>query len=238
MGQDLNRLSERDYARWNDEMVRRYDIDRYYERSHPIVRWIERRRIAALVRLAAAQPGQQVLEVGCGGGHVLERFSHAHLTGIDMSAEMLARTRVRCGGDPDLMRGAAEALPFADRSYDVVLCTEVLEHTRDPAAVIAELMRVVRPGGRVVVSIPNERNIDRAKRLLRSVPGLRRLLRTLAEEENEWHLHSFDLQMLRDIADGQAVIDVIAGVPFGGIAVRYVALLSPPRNRRAEGSHA
>lgn len=228
-----DRLSEQEYVRWNDEMVRRYDIDKYYEDSHRIVRWIEHQRIAALVRLAAARPGDRVLEVGCGGGHVLEHFAEARRTGVDLSRDMLARSRSRLGRTVSLARGAAEALPFPDGSYDVVLCTEVLEHTREPAAVSAELMRVVRVGGRVVVSIPNERNIDRVKRALGSLPVLRRVLRTLAEEANEWHLHSFDMRMLRDITVGYATIEKVAGVPLRGIAVRYVALLRPLRSTGA-----
>ena len=224
---DMKRLPDSDFARWNEEMVVRYDIDRYYQGSHWIVRRIERGRIAAVQKLAAAQSGDRVLEVGCGGGHVLEQFPYAVRTGLDLSSEMLARARARLGIGIRLLRGAAEAIPLADGSCDVVLCTEVLEHTRTPAAVIAELVRVVRPGGRVVVSIPNERNIDRAKRVLRAVPGLRRVLRTLAEEANEWHLHSFDLSLLREAAAGHAVIRRIVGVPAGPFPVRYVALLAP-----------
>src|SRR5690606_28993553 len=115
----------------------RYDIDRYYERSHPLVRWLERKRLNALHELAAPRAGDRVLEVGCGGGHVLERFHGTRRTGIDLSETMLARSRRRLGPDVELMRGSAESLPFEADSYDVVLCTEVLEHTREPRQVIS-----------------------------------------------------------------------------------------------------
>jgi 2-polyprenyl-3-methyl-5-hydroxy-6-metoxy-1,4-benzoquinol methylase len=118
-------------------------------------------------------------------------------------------------------------LPFADHSFDVVLCTEVLEHVPDPAVVVAELARVTKPGGRVIVSIPNEVNIDRAKRLLRKTPILRTLLRTLAAEGNEWHLHEFDLPMLRRIAEGSADIRRLVGIPGRLLPLRWVAELKP-----------
>ena len=220
-------MRDRDFARWNEEMVARYDIDRYYRKSHWVVRRIEHARIAAVAQLAAAQPGERVLEVGCGGGHVLTQFNGTARIGIDLSPTMLARTRGRHGTDVVLIQSIAEAIPVRSSSQDVVLCTEVLEHTREPAQVISELMRVVRPGGRVVVSIPNEGNIDRAKRILRSTPVLRSLLRTLAQEDNEWHLHTFDLRMLHEICAGRAAVDAVISVPFPGIAVRYVALLRP-----------
>ena len=213
------------FAAWNEEMVERYDIERYYDRAHPIVRWLERRRLEALLGLAGHQPGERVLEVGCGAGHVLERFDGAIHTGIDLSANMLERTRRRLGDAVELARSSADMLPFPDGTFDVVLCTEVLEHTPDPAAVIRELVRVARPDGRVVVSIPNEARIDRAKRMLRRVPLLRRWLRTLADEGNEWHLHHFDLPLLRRISAGSATIDRLVGIPNRMIPLRYVALL-------------
>jgi len=218
---------DRDFTRWNEEMVRRYDIERYYTSAHPIVRWIERLRIDALVALAAPLASDRVLEVGCGAGHVLDRFAAQHRVGLDLSEEMLRRCRRRLGASVALARGSAEKLPFAAGSFDIVVCTEVLEHTRDPALVVRELMRVGTPAARVVVSIPNEGNIDRAKRLLRRVPVLRTLLSTLASEENEWHLHRFDPTFLRRTVGDSAVITAARSIPSRLVPVRYAALLRP-----------
>ena len=77
----------------------------------------------------------------------------------------------------------------------------------------------------VGVSIPNEAQIDRAKRLLRRVPLLRHWLRTLAGEGNEWHLHQFDLSLLNGIAAGTATIRKLVGIPNRMFPLRYVALL-------------
>src|SRR5690606_1165544 len=54
---------EAEFASWNEQMVQRYDIDRYYEQSHPVVRWIEQRRLELLVELAAPRAGDRILEV-------------------------------------------------------------------------------------------------------------------------------------------------------------------------------
>src|SRR5687767_1168675 len=161
MHPDLAASGYRSVSEWNEAMVDRYDIDRYYERSHVIVRWIERRRLETLRRFAAARPKDRILEVGVGGGHVLARFAGLQRTGIDLSPTMLKRARRRLGDDVELLQGSADQLPFEDGSFDVVLCTEVLEHVVDPARVVRELMRVAAPGARVVVSIPNEAIIDR-----------------------------------------------------------------------------
>jgi len=207
-----------DFATWNESMVERYDIERYYERAHPLVRWLERRRLAALLDLASPRPGERVLEVGCGAGHVLERFEGTTRTGVDLSAGMIARARRRLGGAARLARAAGERLPFSAGAFDI-------EHVPDPAAVLAELVRVTRPDGRVVVSIPNEGNIDRVKRAMGRLPVVRGLLRRLAGEGNEWHLHSFDLALLRHVVEGRARIVRLRAIPGGVLPLRYVALL-------------
>ena len=217
-----------EFAEWNEQMVLRYDIERYYERSHPLIRWVERRRLDALVDLAEPRAGDRVLEVGCGAGHVLDRFAAFDRTGVDLSTTMIARARRRLGPGVPLHQADAEQLPFDDASFDVVLCTEVLEHTRNPDRVVRELMRVARPGARVVVSIPNEVNIDRAKRALRRVPGLRRVLGTLADEGNEWHLHQFDRRFLDRITRDHARIDRMRAIPTRLIPLRWAARLSAP----------
>lgn len=222
--------STTDFAAWNETMVERYDIETYYERSHGLVRWVERRRLGALVALAAAAPGTRVLEVGCGAGHVLERFAGVTRVGIDLSPTMLARSRRRLGPDVPLMRASADRLPFDDGSFDVVLCTEVLEHVQDPAAVVAELTRVAGPDGRVIVSIPNEANIDRAKRLIRRLTPFRGVLRNIASEGNEWHLHHLDRNALRRMVRGIATIDRVRAVPNALIPLRFVASLRANRS--------
>jgi ubiquinone/menaquinone biosynthesis C-methylase UbiE len=231
MHPDLAASGYRSVSEWNEAMVDRYDIDRYYEDSHPIVRWIERRRINLLRRFAAPRTGDRVLEVGCGGGHVLAAFADTQRTGVDLSPAMLQRARRRLGERVELMQGAAEQLPFPDNSFDIVLCTEVLEHTVAPELVIRELMRVATPAGRVVVSIPNEAMIDRAKRIIPRLPIIRTLLKRLASEGNEWHLHHFDRAALRRVTAGVASINRLQGVPNNFVAVRYVALLGGPHGQ-------
>jgi len=225
MHPDLAAGGYRSVSEWNEAMVDRYDIDRYYERSHPIVRWIERRRLETLRRFAAARPTDRILEVGVGGGHVLAKFPGMQRTGIDLSPTMLQRARRRLGDDVELLQGSADQLPFEDATFDVVLCTEVLEHVVEPARVVRELMRVAAPGARVVVSIPNEAIIDRAKRMIRRMPIIRTLLRTLASEGNEWHLHHLDRSALQQMTAGSATIKRVQGVPNNIVPVRYVALL-------------
>jgi demethylmenaquinone methyltransferase / 2-methoxy-6-polyprenyl-1,4-benzoquinol methylase len=83
----------------------------------------------------------------------LLRRADCSVIGIDQSEAMLGRARSRFAGRPqsqiELVVGEAEALPFADASFDALTVTYLLRYVEDPAATVAELARVVRPGGRV-----------------------------------------------------------------------------------------
>jgi demethylmenaquinone methyltransferase/2-methoxy-6-polyprenyl-1,4-benzoquinol methylase len=118
-------------------------------------RW--RRALVEAVRAASAD---RVLDVATGTGLVasaLVRRWGCRVVGLDQSPEMLARARARVERDGDLqgrislVQGEAEALPFADAEVDHLTFTYLLRYVDDPAATLAELARVVRPGGRVAM---------------------------------------------------------------------------------------
>ncbi len=105
-----------------------------------------------LFRQARLAGASAVLEVGCGTGAVTAEVAgmmRASLVGLDIDADMLAFARRR---NPDVLwvQGDAHALPFRDASFDVVFCHFLLLWVRVPAQVVAEMARVVRPGGCVL----------------------------------------------------------------------------------------
>ncbi len=93
-----------------------------------------------------------LLDVGCGGGYLSEELARSGLsvTGIDPSSATIgtARTHARQTGlDIEYLEGRGEALPFASAQFDCVCCCDVLEHVAYPALIIAEVARVMKPGG-------------------------------------------------------------------------------------------
>lgn len=101
----------------------------------------------ALERLES-RPGDKVLEVGFGGGALLRamRARGAKVSGVDVSAEMVARAR-----GLDVHLAPAERLPFEAGRFDKAVSVASLYFWPDPAAALAELARVLRPGGRLVL---------------------------------------------------------------------------------------
>jgi demethylmenaquinone methyltransferase/2-methoxy-6-polyprenyl-1,4-benzoquinol methylase len=96
-------------------------------------------------------PGGRVLDVATGTGLVAAELLGRgfEVTGVDQSAEMLAVARRRFGDTVELIEAAADALPFADGSFDHLTFTYLLRYVDDPQTTLAELARVVRPGGTV-----------------------------------------------------------------------------------------
>jgi ubiquinone/menaquinone biosynthesis C-methylase UbiE len=112
---------------------------------------------AVLARFAGLEP-DRVLDLGCGTGQLTERlgeaFPDAEVIGADLSNGMLERAAKRVADEPTtaFVRADAQHLPLADGSLDIVTCTESFHWYADQSAAAAELARVVRPGGRVVIA--------------------------------------------------------------------------------------
>ncbi len=146
------------------------DIERFRERI-PFVTADEYREIyerlprvqhetdnsaACLERILGEIAGTTILDVGCGTGYLTDWIKHRRpeldITGTDFIIEEGTRTR-----HPDIsfVEGPIEALPFADKSFDTVICTHVLEHILDFRQALTELRRVTR--GTLILVVPQER---------------------------------------------------------------------------------
>lgn len=106
--------------------------------------------------LAGDVTGRRILDAGCGSGPLFAalRDGGAIVSGFDGSPGMLAQARRRLGGDADLqVVDLAEPMPYADNAFDDVVASLVLHYLRDWGPTLAELRRVLRPGGRLIVSV-------------------------------------------------------------------------------------
>jgi len=223
--------SESRFIQWNEEMAHKYDPEDYHLRSNFLIRWIERRRVKAILRFLDANPQDTVLEVGCGAGNVLEQVQSGYLHGIDLSPSLLAKSRLRLAErQAKLAQANAERLPFASGQFHKLICTEVLEHVLDPRQAVREMARVAAADAIIVISVPNERWIDWTKTIIRTL-GLSRWLLHGSEGSydspdrmtDDWHLHSFDLSLLQKTCQDILLIRRVKAIPFGLVPLRYVA---------------
>jgi ubiquinone/menaquinone biosynthesis C-methylase UbiE len=112
------------------------------------------------LRAVGVAAGHRVLDVGCGAGHALLAAAElvgpdGYAIGADSSATMLAAAHARVGAAGRIRVGLcladAQRLPFADGVFDRCRAERVLQHLPDPAAAVAEMVRVTRPGGRLLL---------------------------------------------------------------------------------------
>jgi SAM-dependent methyltransferase len=112
-----------------------------------------RRIIRAELQRLPLPASAQVLDAGCGSGRTLQDLvGYGEVSGIELheDAAQLARSR----GHGEVRVGRLEELPWPDASFDLITCLDVIEHTPDDHTALAELHRVSRPGGWLLVTVP------------------------------------------------------------------------------------
>lgn len=110
----------------------------------------------AMIDLAGHVHGRRILDAGCGSGPLSAalREKGATVAGFDASAKMVELARHRLGQDTELhVMDLGEPLPFADESFDDVVCSLVLHYLKDWNGALTELHRVLKPGGRLIASV-------------------------------------------------------------------------------------
>lgn len=117
---------------------------------------VARRR--AVVEGLAPKPGEAVLDIGCGGGHLVRDLAQAigpdgRAAGIEMSPDQLAAAKQTCAGISNiaLHEGDATALPFEDNSFDAAATIQTFEYIPDVNAALRETARILKPGGRAAL---------------------------------------------------------------------------------------
>jgi ubiquinone/menaquinone biosynthesis C-methylase UbiE len=197
-------------------------------------------RMAVTLRLLGSRPGT-VLDCGMGPGRLLVELERRgwSIAGIDVSGAMVALARSRLPGSAERLHQApVESLPFASESFDAAVATGVFEYVEDLPRALAEVARVLRPGGLFVISMPNTRALGT---LWRHRVGYRavRALKTRLGVSRRMPLPRPGLvslprlkELLEDAAFETEKVEYMTLVPrpvralFPGVAVRFARRLA------------
>jgi SAM-dependent methyltransferase len=144
--------------------------------------------------------GKRVLDLGCRSGALTRHFLEGNeVVGLDVDRAALAKAAA-LGIEP-VEADVEQPLPFPDGSFDAVVAGELLEHLRFPDALVAEVRRVLRPGGVFVGSVPNAFRLQSRLRFLHGRPP----------EDDPTHLHMYSAAAIRDLLR-----------EFGDVSLSYV----------------
>lgn len=198
-----------------------------------VLRGWPRDRVQAVI--AHAPRGGAVLDVGCGNGYLLFQLRERYQTliGLEYSASRLAEAERNLGGLPfQGILGSAEQMDaLADASVDCIVSADTIEHIPDVYAAAAELYRVLKPGGRLVINTPNIASLKRRLTLLLGrFPGTSQPNEGLGSDLlfDGGHLHYFTFRSLRLLLE-RAGFRIEQAVGYGRLGIAhqfYPALLS------------
>ncbi|HJQ70077.1 MAG TPA: bifunctional 2-polyprenyl-6-hydroxyphenol methylase/3-demethylubiquinol 3-O-methyltransferase UbiG [Blastocatellia bacterium] len=163
---------------WYDELG-----DRWWDPHGPVglLHELNAARFGYFKKVLGTVEGLSVLDVGCGGGLLAERFAceGASVTGIDLSRESLFAARRHARADRveiDYVNANAESFPFLDSAFDAVVSTDFLEHVTDLDKVVSESARVLKPAGLFLYETINRTIVSRVvgiylfERVLKLIP--------------------------------------------------------------------
>jgi len=132
------------------------DLQKAALRGEPSYVWRagQQRRLDMIVHAAGKRISGFILENGCGVGMYVEKLTNlgSHVIGLEYDFERAAEARVN---SDTIINAAGEFVPLPSSTFDLILSHEVIEHVQDDRAAICEMIRVLKPGGRVVVFCPN-----------------------------------------------------------------------------------
>jgi SAM-dependent methyltransferase len=175
----------------------------------------------AILDLAGDVAGRRILDAGCGSGPLSAalRDRGATVTGFDSSTKMLELARERLGDGADLhMADLGRPLPFPDGAFDDVIACLVLHYLQDWTAPLAELRRVLKPGGRLIVAVDHPFAIT----LLQREAGRKPDYFATCNRTEEWTMGGHAVQMSFWTRPLHAMTDAFTGAGF------KIAVISEP----------
>ncbi len=192
---------DNELVKWNDQMYRAHPTP--YAKG--VAGIIQKARVKSVLRYARIRPVDAVLELGCESGHLLVESPPARrLVGADISALALADAQAlfrACERSGEFFQvDALQPLPFKQGEFNVIICSEMLEHVRDPRKAMENIHAICSRDTRVVLTVPIEAPKIKIKKILGRIGLLRVFFPGIEAGQSEWHLQAFSRSMLLEMA--------------------------------------
>lgn len=216
----INMSQNVNFEKWNEEMSRKYDHSIWYDQ--PLTRLINaKKRLKVTARLAKKGT---IIDVGCGAGQqinlIKKKYPDSRCCGLDLSKFSLNNAIKNYGKSIQWIQGNAEKIDGFDNFFDVVLCSEILEHVENPNKVIDEILRISKSNAQIIISIPNMSYVDNVKDFLR-IFGLHKLF-PKSFSSDEWHIRDMNMEIFKSLVKNKLIIRKRVPIPNKLLPLWYV----------------
>ncbi len=197
-----------DLIQWNKEMNKDHSMDVLEGHPNPLIKLEENDRRRKIISLVPRNKDNIIADVGCEKGYnskaLLDRCSKIYC--VDIDPVLLEKTKAFVNSPKaEFVVSDAQNIKLKNDSVDISLSSHVLEHLPDPKIGMAELVRITKPTGLIVINLPNEIVVLRIKKLLKAL-HMGFLFKGLNMGLAPGHLHIFNKKKLIEIIDGKAKI--------------------------------
>lgn len=203
---------------WNRALNEAQPMSILEEHPNPLARMKERRRREAFTGMIRNLRGAVAADIGCEGGHLAKMIAPhcAKLYCMDIDAAVLDRAKgnLRDFSNIEYIACDAAKIPLPDNTLDICVAAETLEHLPRPEDAMDEMARITKPGGRIYLSVPNEKLLQIAKKSARAL-GMGKSLGRLSDGLAVGHVRVFDKKMLSDMCAGRVRLETMRySAPF------------------------
>jgi ubiquinone/menaquinone biosynthesis C-methylase UbiE len=224
--------TEKEFQDFNERMVQKYGPHKYHGTKVSLIRFAEEKKKKLLRASLGGKRRGVLLDIGCGSCDVSQGLDFQEKVGLDLSSFILKIASEKSPGT-NLVQGNAECLPFPDDSFSCIMLTDVLEHVLRPETVLKEIHRVAEKDAFVIINVPNDRLINRCKKLLKMMRLDRMFVTEYHFEEEksdsrmEWHLHEFSADDIKEKVKALFIVQALHPIPFFFAPFQYLFVLKP-----------
>ena len=193
-----------EFKMWNEAMSRIYDSSNWYD--HIYVKLINgKKRLTAIRDICK---NGRIIDIGCGAGQLIamikSKYPESDCYGLDLSEFALNNARKSFGSSITWINKNAEEITGFKKYFDVVICSEVIEHTLNPRKVIQQILKIAKPDAQIIMSVPNMDLVNRAKNVFKALFNF---------SSDDWHLQDMNMSIFQGLIKNRLLIEKAIPIP-------------------------
>lgn len=194
--------TKENFQQWNERMSIKYDLTKWYDRLLPKV-VNAKKRLRLITDICR---NGKIADLGCGAGQQLDlikkKYPEAECYGFDLSGFNISRAR-ELNSKIKWVRSDIEDIKGFGGYFDVVICSEVIEHVQHPEKVIDKVTKITKRDGQIIFSIPNMDTVDEIKSMLKKI-GVHKMF-PKSFSSDEWHVRDMNQVIFGKLIESKMV---------------------------------